>query len=191
VSRFPSPPEPDPSREEVPAPPVEVTHHADRGVAEPMEENGGFPGWLGGIVAILVIGGGAAGYWVLRDAAPETAPAETPLVAAAPSAPRTDSLPRAGSADAVPSLATSAAERSSVAENQEPKAAPAPTAELLTKVRALAIAAVIPGPRGRAMIDGRMRDIGDEVLPGLVLSEVNDGQLVFTDEAGALYPRRF
>lgn len=58
-------------------------------------------------------------------------------------------------------------------------------------VRAFSISAVMEGPDGRAMIDGKLRHVGDEVAPGIWLHGIGEGRVLFRDEAGQTYPRRF
>lgn len=73
---------------------------------------------------------------------------------------------------------------------------PAPPAEVgaaeyFEIVRKFAVSAVLVGPNGRAMIDGKTRQVGAEVAPGLTLAEIAPGRLLFRDSAGNEYPRRF
>lgn len=70
-------------------------------------------------------------------------------------------------------------------------AAAGPSDEIYNSVRKFSLSAVKSGKNGRAMINGKTYNAGDEVVPGLVLTEIRDGLLIFTDAAGNTYSRRF
>jgi len=76
------------------------------------------------------------------------------------------------------------------ATGNEP-AAPVPSAALNEKVQALTISAAVAGESQRVIVAGKVFYPGDKVAEGLVLQEVYPGLIVFRDEAGALYTRRF
>ncbi len=72
-----------------------------------------------------------------------------------------------------------------------PVALPPPSQEITRLVQSLALSAVNRGAQPRAFIGGKVYSPGDAVAPGLYLHEINDELVVFRDEAGVLYPRRF
>ncbi len=72
-----------------------------------------------------------------------------------------------------------------------PAALPPPSGELIRLVQSLAISAVNRGAQPRVSIAGKVYYPGDAVATGLFLHEINDDQLLFRDEAGNIYPRRF
>lgn len=175
---------------EVPPPPVEVTHGDSEQSAASKFPWGGLTGAM--LIAALI----AAGWWWQgQPSAPapvaQGAPPYTP--SATPASTRPPGLPRAAAADAVTAPVTDAnlPPAAATAPSRPVPVEPQPDPALLIRVRAFAISAVMPGPQGRAMIDGRMKHLGDEVLPGLTLAETTTEEIVFRDQAGALYRRRF
>lgn len=175
---------------EVPPPPVEVTHGEGEQPAAPKLPWGGLAGAI--LIAALI----AAGWWWQGQPsaivpAAQGEPVATP--SAVPASALPPGLPRAAAADAVTAPVTVAnlPPAAAAAPSRPVPIEPQPDPALLTRVRAFAISAVMPGPQGRAMIDGRMRHLGDEVLPGLTLAETTVEEIVFRDQAGAHYRRRF
>lgn len=191
---------------EVPPPPLEATHGPDQPatLASPRRTL-----WLG--LGVFLLFGVGLVYWLKvsktdaprPDATVATAAIEkqpesvgpsppSPLVSTATSA--SSGLSRAEPADAVAGLSSTATSRGQLAAASEiastsPPAEPNEQASLL--VRNLSVSSAVPGPRGRATIDGKVRHIGDRVAPGLRLHEVNEADVIFIDDAGATYPRRF
>jgi len=72
-----------------------------------------------------------------------------------------------------------------------PARAPTPRPELTQAVANLAISAVTPGDPARIVVAGRVIRAGQSVEGGLTFAGIVDGQLQFTDAAGALYTRRY
>ena len=74
----------------------------------------------------------------------------------------------------------------------EPSKAPAaPRPELIQAVANLAISAVTPGDPAKIVLGGRVVRAGQSLDGGLTFVGIVDGQLHFTDAAGALYTRRY
>ena len=67
----------------------------------------------------------------------------------------------------------------------------APSDEIFITVKNFSVAAVKTGENARALINGKTYHAGDTVAPGITLHEIKDGLLIFTDDAGSAYPRRF
>jgi hypothetical protein len=72
-----------------------------------------------------------------------------------------------------------------------PKPTAVPRAELAQAVANLAITAVTPGDPAKMMLGGRVIRAGETLDSGLTFIGIVDGQLQFTDAAGALYSRRY
>jgi hypothetical protein len=68
---------------------------------------------------------------------------------------------------------------------------PQPSEELLEVVHKFSISEVKPGQYGRALIDGKMHYVGENVGHGLQLFEIKDRRLIFIDGRGARYPRPY
>lgn len=66
-----------------------------------------------------------------------------------------------------------------------------PSEEIAEAVQQLAITAVTSGAVPKAYIAGKVFVLDDLVAPGIHLDEIKDGVLIFRDEAGHRYPRRF
>lgn len=134
-------------------------------------------GLLYASIAALVLIAAVTGFWLMRGKAPEPPAAAKPAATVA-TAPR----PSAGAPAAVPAGQTA---------NQAATVPAGPSEHFFATVRQFTLSAVMAGANPRAQIDGRLYQVGDKVAPGLVLSEVRDGQLIFRDDAGNEYPRRF
>ena len=72
-----------------------------------------------------------------------------------------------------------------------PKPTAAPRAETTQAVANLAITMVTPGDPAKMMLDGRIIRAGETLESGLTFVGIVDGQLQFSDAAGALYSRRY
>ncbi len=148
--------------------------------------------FAGGGLAVAILGG--AIWFLFLRAAPS--PAAPPTLAAAPAP-----TPAPAAAVVKPKTEAAALKASSAGAQSKPPTAPAvvaaapepagPSDEIFTSVRKFALSAVKAGADGRAMINGKTYHAGDEVAPGVVLREIKEGLLIFTDEAGNTYPRRF
>ena len=68
---------------------------------------------------------------------------------------------------------------------------PEPRAEIQDLVKSLVISAVMPGTVPRMIMQGRVIKVGEAVEQNLKFSGIKDGNLVFTDEFGAVYTRRY
>ena len=68
---------------------------------------------------------------------------------------------------------------------------PAPRPDLMTRVTALSVTAVMPGEPPRIVIAGRIIRPGQALDADLTFSTVSNGQIVFTDSRGAIYSRRY
>ena len=66
-----------------------------------------------------------------------------------------------------------------------------PSDEIFNTVKNFSVSAVKTGENARALINGKTYHAGDTVAPGITLHEIKDGLLIFTDDAGSAYPRRF
>jgi len=138
----------------------------------------------GAALAVMLLGAAAYLFW------PTGKPVEPQ-----PAAP----APRVATAEAVP-VEAPRPEISQVAGAPAPAEATSPTRPatpevdmtvVFETVRAFSISAVKEGTDGRAMIDGKLRHVGDEVAPGIWLHGIDEGRVLFRDEAGQTYPRRF
>lgn len=67
----------------------------------------------------------------------------------------------------------------------------APRPELYDTVNLLVITAVLPGERPRLMYEGRIIAVGDTVSGELTFAGIHEGRVIFRDQRGALYARRY
>lgn len=178
---------------------ADVTAQIPSGVSRPPMRITGAPVAPARPKALLFAGGGLAvailgvaiWFFFLR-AAPS--PAAPPTLAAAPAQPPAPTAVK-------PKTSAAATKAAATAAQSKPPAAPIVAAaasepaglsdEIFTSVRKFVVSAVMAGVDGRAMINGKTYHAGDEVTPGVVLREIKEGLLIFTDEAGNTYPRRF
>ncbi|MBI3886014.1 MAG: hypothetical protein HY302_09840 [Opitutae bacterium] len=143
--------------------------------------------------ALVILGAGA--WFLLSQKDPQPAPAavrsRAPAAPAAAQPAKQVDFARnpspAPAPGAPPTLAAGAPAGSAAALAAEP----VPSDEIFATVRKFTVSAVKAGPDGRAVINGKAYHVGDEVAPGITLSEIRDGQLLFADETGSVYPRRF
>ena len=91
----------------------------------------------------------------------------------------------------LPSRAQETAPAQMAAPVELSKAPPTPRPELIQAVANLAISAVTPGDPAKIMVGGRVVRAGQPLDGGLTFVGIVDGQLHFTDAAGALYTRRY
>ncbi|MBI5425930.1 MAG: hypothetical protein HZA32_17775 [Opitutae bacterium] len=146
------------------------------------------PALIAGLAALAILCGGAA-WWLVRRA-----PAEAPIVAPAPAPKASPEITAqiAAKNNTQAALVRTLSNPTPVAEPPPPAATPAASSvEYFEIVRKLAVSAVMVGSNGRAVINGKTRQVGAEVAPGLTLVEIAPGRLLFRDQAGNDYPRRF
>lgn len=169
---------------EAPAPIAYVPPSAT-GTMEPSRQSRGLIAWASLAVVLLA----AAVYLLWPSAKP---------VAAIPAAPAAAANNEA--AAEIPPAVAPQPEISQVAGAPGPNEATSPTRPatpevdmtvVFETVRAFSISAVMEGADGRAVIDGKLRHVGDEVAPGIWLHGIGEGRVLFRDEAGQTYPRRF
>ncbi len=128
---------------------------------------------LWGILLVLIVASAGALLWWTRQA-------DNPdqIVSPAPAAP-------AGAPAASPTANMVDTSRIS----------PAAVAARITRnesaVRELNISAVLPGDSPRIMANGRIYHVGDIVLPEISFAGTDAGQLVFTDQSGNRFTRRY
>ena len=113
-----------------------------------------------------------------------TPPAATTAPKTPPPAPPPAAKPALAPAPATASAATAP-------PDEPPAETSAPSEEVFAEVRKLSISAATTGANAKAIIGRRVYYPGDEVAPGITLAEIKEGQLVFRDQAGHTYPRRF
>lgn len=141
-------------------------------------------------VGLLLVCGGGGAWWYFSQAHDATIPAPPAKAVAAPK-------PELSANVAANQRTEQAVMKALNSQPSAPAPAPAapvaaePTGDFFELVRKMSVSAVVEGPRGRAMIDGKMTQIGQEVAPGLTLQEIRGGRLIFRDAAGNDYPRRF
>lgn len=70
-------------------------------------------------------------------------------------------------------------------------ATPEPSSDLYLSVNELVISAVLPGEKPRIMHQGRIINVGEKISGELVFAGVQDGQIVFNDQRGAIYLLRY
>ncbi len=80
---------------------------------------------------------------------------------------------------------------SNSSETTSPPKVAAPRPELVQAVANLAISAVTPGDPAKIVLGCRVIRAGQTIDGGLTFAGIADGQLHFTDAAGALYTRRY
>jgi hypothetical protein len=68
---------------------------------------------------------------------------------------------------------------------------PNPRADLITRVSALSVTAVMPGDPHRIVIAGRIIRQGQPLDADLTFANISNGQIVFNDARGAVYSRRY
>lgn len=84
-----------------------------------------------------------------------------------------------------------AAPAASAVPGVEEKAGPKSPEQMQAQVQALVFTALMPGTRPRIVHLGRVIGVGDKVDEDLVFAGMEEGMLVFKDEAGTLYRRRY
>ena len=146
---------------------------------------------IGGVALAAVLVSGGVWFLFGREA---PKPAPTPAkVTALP-------LTKSGQPAKVVEFAKSDAKSAAASTVKAAPAAPAATAapetaapsdEIFNTVKNFSVSAVKTGENARALINGKTYHAGDTVAPGITLHEIKDGLLIFTDDAGSAYPRRF
>ena len=141
---------------------------------------------IGGVaLAALVLSGGV---WFLFGR-------ETPKPAPAPAKVTAIPTTKSGQPAKVVEFAKSDAKPTAASTGKTaPTSAPETTAtsdEIFNTVKNFSVSAVKTGENARALINGKTYHAGDTVAPGITLHEIKDGLLIFTDDAGTAYPRRF
>lgn len=143
----------------------------------------------GAVLAAVVLGGGA--WFLFSRRAPEaTAPTVAPAVAKSPQpANVVDFSKESAATTRAPGPANpSAVPAGTPAIESE---APPLSEEIFAAVKNFSVSAVITGANPRVLIGGKTYHVGDQVAPGITLHEIRDGLLIFVDEAGGVYQRRF
>lgn len=138
----------------------------------------------GAVLAALLLGGGT--WFLFLRTTPEAAPATaapTPPVAAKPAQPA--NVVDFSKGPVAPTLSPKADAAAAEAH------APIPSEEIFSVVRSFSVSAVVTGANARARIGGKTYRVGDVVSPGITLHEIKEGLLIFIDDAGSFYPRRF
>lgn len=146
---------------------------------------------VGLVVALLALAGGA--YWLLKPAAPVAAAKPAPAPAkAAPAPGKVSETVAANKKDQAALTSELAGQKAAAPAPVAPAAeAAVPSGDFHELVRKFAVAAVMEGSNGRAVIDGKKVTIGTEVVPGLWLREIKNGRLIFRDAQQNEYLRRF
>lgn len=147
---------------------------------------------IGGVaLAVVLVSGGV--WFLFGRETPKPAPTPAKVTAT----PTAKSGQPAKVVDfAKPDAKSAAASTAKTAPISAPAATaaaePAATSdEIFTTVKNFSVSAVKTGENARALINGKTYHTGDTVAPGITLHEIKDGLLIFTDDAGTAYPRRF
>lgn len=138
----------------------------------------------GAVLAALLLGGGT--WFLFLRTTPEAAPATsvtTKPVVAKPAQPANvvDFGKGPVTTAHAPTANVAAAEANT----------PIPSEEMFSIVRNFSVSAVVTGANARALIGGKTYRVGDQVSPGITLHEIKESLLIFVDDAGSVYPRRF
>ena len=169
---------------------------------------------IGSIAGAIVLIVGAAWFFLGRRPVAPPAPlpvvaitvtpaVKPPAVSVPTAAPAAAQPPQPDSSQPAPTLAaqpqtppplaaaptTAATVTDAPATPEAPRAEPTP--ELQNVVMRLAMTAAMSGDNQRIVVAKHVYLLGDTVAEGLVLHEVQRGVVVFRDEAGAFYRRRF
>jgi hypothetical protein len=154
----------------------------------------------GGVLALVGVVGGGLWFMFGRDRTPTAPPLHSPAKAApaqpAPAPVKSPPAPPPSAKAPIASPPSASAAPAAVPAQATPDSglsaeAALPSDEIFLAVRKLPVTAATTGPNAKAIIGKKVYYPGDEVMPGVTLFEIKDGLLIFRDQTGHSYPRRF
>lgn len=98
---------------------------------------------------------------------------------------------RSGSTASLPPVVPLSQPLEEVTPRPDANAAPQPDPELEADLRKLVIKGLIKSSDPRVLIGNRVFKVGDELSPGLVLSGLDEEDLIATDAEGATYRKNY